>query len=266
MGPPRRVHRCFEPVGRRHRLLDPAHVLRLQRREEAGREQGLQHRRLTRQGACELGCEGQDLHDQAEQLGLGQEQRLHLHARGEAGEEVREAVEGRVRRARGMGGVEQPGRQAGEQLPAALAAGGVDAAVMPGADRRGDLARVGKAHPLEGGEGLGVVLHAGEDQAAEARGQGLLSGEQLSIAAVHGPQGAAHLRVEGPQRAEAGQRRHAPSLGVGLGQAVGLLVPDHLDPVLPGPKPVVARGQLPRSAGGDVARALQGAEGVQGAA
>ena len=69
---------------------------------------------------------------------------------GSPAKKSREAVEGDVRRAGGGDGVQQPRRQAGEELAAALGAGGGDAAVVPGADRRRDRARVGEAHPAQG--------------------------------------------------------------------------------------------------------------------
>ena len=92
--------------------------------------------------------EGHHLDDQLEQLRLGQEQRLQLHARRQAGEEVGEAVEGRVRRAGGLAPASsrRGARRVNSSRPA-LGAGRGDAAVVPGADGRRRPAR-GSEKPI----------------------------------------------------------------------------------------------------------------------
>ena len=54
---------------------------------------------------------------------------------------VGEAGEGHVGRAGGVAGLQQARRQPGEELAPALGAGGGDAAMVPGADGRGDRGR-----------------------------------------------------------------------------------------------------------------------------
>ncbi len=110
MHAPDRVHGVLETAGRRGRLLDRPHVFNLDGREEVGIEQGVERGRPPREGAGELGGIGQHPDQQVEQPRLGQQQRLHLDARGEAREEVDEAVEGDLRRARGLGRFQQTRR------------------------------------------------------------------------------------------------------------------------------------------------------------
>jgi hypothetical protein len=67
---------------------------------------------------------------------------------------------------------------------------------------------LGEAHALEGGQGLGVVLDAGEHQAAEPRRQRLLAGEQHAVVAFDGDQQPADRGVEAFQgcRSRPGRR------------------------------------------------------------
>jgi len=123
---------------------------RRDRREEVAIEHGVERRRPPGQGRGQLRRIGHDLDDQLEQARLGQEQRLDLHAGGQALEEGREAHEGGVRGAGGVGGFQQARRQAGKEFAAALAAGGGNASVVPGADGGGDPVRVGKPHTRQG--------------------------------------------------------------------------------------------------------------------
>ena len=87
--------------------------------KKSGIEHGVERRRAPGQGGREARREGHDLDDQLEQLGLGQEQRLDLHAGGQAARRSRaKRMKAGVRRAGGGGGLQQPRGQAGEQLAA----------------------------------------------------------------------------------------------------------------------------------------------------
>ena len=96
-------------------------------------------------------------------------------------------------------GVQQARGQAGEELAAALGAGGGDVAVMPAADGGGHALGARKAHALERGQGLRIVLDAGKDQAAEARRQLLLALEEGAVALVDAFQHLADGGVEAAQ-------------------------------------------------------------------
>ena len=95
-----------------------------------------------------------------------------------------------------MGGFQQARGQAGEQLARPLAAGGGDAAVVPGADGGGDLGRVVEAHAFERTQGLRIVVDTGENQAAEGGRQVLVLGEQGGVAGVDAAQHLTHRPVE----------------------------------------------------------------------
>ena len=73
------------------------------------------------------------------------------------------------------------------------------------------------------------------------------------------------MRIEAAQPVEAGQGRDPPAFGVGLRQAVGLLVGEHLHPVLQVAEAAVGVAKLVTSRVRDVPGCGQGIEGVEGA-
>ena len=129
----------------------------------------------------------------------------------------------------------------------------------------GDGVGIGKAHPLQRAQGLGIVLDPGEHQAAEARRQRLLAGEELGVAAVDAFQGPRHRRIEAPQVRIAVEGRDAAALALVRWQAVGLLVGDHLHPVLEVAQIAVGAGQVLGGGGAHLAGLGQGGQGVEGA-
>ena len=146
------VHRALEVAGLARLLghLGEQASVGSQRGLETRVQHRVQRRRIAAEGAGQPGGEGHDADDDGEQLGLVQEQRLHLHARVHAGEEDREPLERRIRRPRIGNCGQQAWGQTGEQLPAARRSGRGDAAVVPAADGVGDRGGLGKAHPLQG--------------------------------------------------------------------------------------------------------------------
>jgi hypothetical protein len=123
----------------------------------------------------------------------------------------------------------------------------------------------GEAHALERGQGLRIVLDAGEHQAAEPRRQLLLALEQRAVAAVHALEDLADHGVEAAQRAVPPEGRHLLAVGVGLRKLVGLVVGDHLGPVLQRAQVAIGLDQIVAVLGRDVAGVRQGRQGVQGA-
>ena len=122
---------------------------------------------------------------------------------------------------------------------------------------------MGKAHPLQGLQGFGVVIDAGEHQIAEAGRQGLVIGEQLPVPAVHPRKDLRHPVVEVREDGKAGKGRHPGPHGILLRQDMGLLVLQHLNPVLPPPQVVIGAGQFRGAVGRHMPRLLQGDEGLQ---
>jgi hypothetical protein len=126
------AHRRLKPAHRpgpgAHRRAGARHV---QRFAEARVQQRVQCGGKARQGPSEVGREGEHLDQLLQDLRLGPAAGLDLNARGQPREEAGEAVESRVRRARSLRSLQQPGRQPGEQLAPAGGVRGADAPVMP---------------------------------------------------------------------------------------------------------------------------------------
>ena len=262
--PPGLIHRRLEREGGLETVGDLG--LGVHSVEEPGIEEGVEGRRPPRQGAREARRERHDPHHQVQQLGLGQQKGLQLHARSDAGKEIPEPVKGHVRRAGGGDRVQQPGRQAGEQLAPALGAGRADAAMVPTTDGARDPRRVGEPHPRQGRQRLRIVFHAREDQAAVDRGQRLFAGEQFTVDRVHRAKRSPHGRVERPEplvTRQGGDR--LPGLVV-LGEAVGLLVADHLGPMFERAELSIGVSEDVGVLRLDVAEVREGAEGLQSAA
>ncbi len=158
------VHGPFEIAGLMrlaHHLIGQAGV-GAQGRHEARVQHPVQSLRLTSQRPRQSRREGHDPDHQVEQLGLIQEQGLHLHPGAEARKEDGEPAEGRVRRPRPGHRRQQLRRQAGEQLASPRRARRLNAAVVPAADRVGHRGGLGKAHAGQGLQRAGVVLHSRE--------------------------------------------------------------------------------------------------------
>ena len=148
MQPPGQIHGRLEIRRRGEERADVR--ARVHVPKKAGVQEGVQHLGPPRQGAGEARREGHDPHHQIEQLGMRDKQRLHLNAGGQRLEEIHEAGEGRIRSARGGGGLEEARRQTGEQLALAGGAHGADAAMMPTANGARDQVALGKPHARQG--------------------------------------------------------------------------------------------------------------------
>ncbi len=93
----------------------------------------------------------------------------------------------------------------------------------------------------------------------------LLAGEQLAVAPVDALEQRGDVSVEAPEVAVSGQGGDTSPFGVVLGKAMGLLVGDHLRPVLQPAQAGVGARHLRGRVGRHVPVGRQGGEGVQGA-
>ena len=212
----------------------------------------------TRRRAHQIG-------DQAEQAGIGSEQREQLDAGRQVGDELVEPLEGRV----GIGllgdRVQQPRHQLGQQLARPSVAGRADVAVVPGAHARRNGARMDEPHLGQSRQRVRIIVGAGEDQGAPAaqidaafeQGGVVLSrparsrladrvGERVGVRIAH--EGGEALQLLGAS-----------------GQAVGLPVGDHLKAVLGPAQEAVGLDQLVRGGAFQPAGLDQGAQRRAGA-
>src|SRR5271166_5124587 len=121
---------------------------------------------------------------------------------------------------------------------------------MPAADRLSSNRRVLEAERTESGERLGIVGDAGENEIARGgaeRGRVL---EQTRIVALDGGQAADKVFLERLEAAESAKSGEAGKFSVLEGQALRLLVRDHLQPVLDAAKEKVGLAQLLLGLGG----------------
>ncbi len=150
---------------------------------------------------------GEDRRQKVEEIGIGLKQGEELDAGRHAGEE---AVEGDKRRVGVVGRrqrLDQHRHELGQPLARARRAGCRVAAVVPVADRAGDLGRMAVAELREGGEGVGVVGVAGEDETAGGGGQRRRLLEQVGVAIANGVEGRDQRAREGAGVAVAGHAR-----------------------------------------------------------
>ena len=241
----------LEPRGLGHRL------------QEVGRQHGLEQARVSAEVAGKARRRAHQVGDQGKQARIGAEQREQLHARRQVGHELVESGEGGI----GLGLIGERAEQARDQLGQQLACPGVPGrthvAVVPGADAGGDRRGLGKAHLGERGQRLRIVFGAGEherpaaaeiDAALEQRGVVMLDALEPG---AHGLGQRSAVRI-------AHERRKPLDLVRPRGQAVGLLVGDHLQPVLDPPQEAVGPDQLIGGLGLQPAGRDQGAERVAG--
>ncbi len=134
--------------------------------------------------------------------------------------------------------------------------------MVPGPDGSGDLGGVGEAHAMQGLEGLWIVLHAREHQAAKSRRQILIIGEQFAITGVHRAQQPPNGGVEPAQVALAEQGCDASAFAVAFGQFVGLMIADHLDAMFQRAQGSIGLGQFGGHLEVHVARGGQGVQRV----
>ena len=192
-------------------------------------------------------------------------QREELYAGWLGDEELVELQECRV----GIGGAaqrfDQDRHQLGQDFAAALAAGRLGAASVPAAHDVRDPLRLTETEICECRQRIGIVLAAGENQITRgAQGWRLL--EKMRVVALDGAQGAFERCREFPfvlETHEAGNR--AKPLDAG-GQLVGLLVVDHLQPVLEAAQELVSFAHLLGGLFADAAGGGQRPQGFAGSA
>ena len=195
---------------------------------------------------------------------MARNKREQLHAGRQVADELVEALERRI----GVGllgdRLEQPRHQLGQQLARSRIAGRANVAVVPGAHPRRDRLGLSEAHLGEGGEGVRIVIGAGEHQGAAAaqidaglEQRGVVRLDPLEVA-PHGVGQARRIRIahEGREPLEL--------LGAG-GQAVGLFVADHLQAVLGATQEAIGFDQLVGDGAFEPAGIDQGAQRGTGA-
>ena len=200
---------------------------------------------------------GEKLHQQRAQLLVVAQQGEELHARRQARQEVVEAPEGEI----GIAGLADGGQQRRQQLGEMGArggdGGGAIAAIVPFADGRRHRRGILESHSGQRLERRRIVVAAGEHQIAAGGAQRFALGEELGIIALHGSQRGAVVGLE----ARAVGIAHQPAddgdaLG-GVGHHMGLLVAQHLQPVLDRAQEPVGGGELGRRPVADPALARQ---------
>ena len=240
--------------GRRQRIVE---VGRQHRIEQHGAPREL--RRKARRAAHDRG-------DQLEQRRVRLEQREELHAGRQVAEEEIE-IEQRLVGRRGVAQrLEQRRHQLGQELAGARRGRCAIAAVMPAPDHARGRRRIAEAQRAQGLERARIVVGAGEDQVAAGAGEARRLLEQPRIVALDAAQRAQHLLLERARIGVAEEGRYSGEARLVLGQAVGLLVGHHLQPVLDPAQEAVVGNQLGSGARLDVARGGERAQALAGAA
>ena len=262
------------PGGVQHRLV----VRRLVKRAREGRigfgairqdgeerriEQRVEHRRRAREMTCQTRRRAADLGENIEQPGIGLQQREHLHASRQPGEQRVEAGEGDI----GIGGpgqrLQQRGHERRQKLARPGAAGRGHAAVMPAADGRRHAVGALEALRRQRLQRFGIVVDAGEDERAFGGGERGRAFEQLGVMALHGAQDRQRARLERRLVREAHEAGDIGALGGILGQAMGLLVGDHLDAVLQRAQIDIGLAQIAFGLHADHVCGCEGAQRIQ---
>ena len=131
------------------------------------------------------GCRAEDRSEKPEQPGIGLEKGEELDSGRQPAEETVEGEEGLIGIAGGSQCGEQFRHQLGEKFLGPGAAGRGIAPEMPAADRGRDFAGAAKAHSGQGGDGFGIILAAGKNQAAAFARQLRRILEECRIMALH---------------------------------------------------------------------------------
>ena len=171
-------------------------------------------------------------------------QRKQLNPGRQLSQKLVEVQEGHIGMRGGAENAQQLGHELGQDLARPLAAGRAHAAVMPVAHHRRDPGRVGKAEPRQGGERVGVVVRAGEDQIARPRKARRFL-EQLAIVLLHRGEVGAQIGDEFFGIRVAQKDREPGDAARVVRQAVGLCVLRHLQPVLDPAQKAVIGDQRP---------------------
>ncbi len=226
---------CFE-IG--HQTLEVR-----RRGEEAGAQHAVEEMRMFGQRVGEPWRAAHDLGDQVEESRIGVQQRKNLHARGKPREEFVELEKGRVGLRRACQRLEQGRHQLGQDLAGPRAAHRAHAAMVPAANRAGDLRTVDEAQLGERLDRSRVVLGAGEDEITRAGERWRLL-EQPRVMTLDTAQMAKQPVRESPRVGKAEERRKRVQRRSFRRQAVGLLVVDHLQAMFDATQEAICLGQL----------------------
>ncbi len=219
--------------------------------EEPGGQDGIEQRRAAAQVLGQRRRPAHDLGQQVEQPRVGVEHREELDPGGQAGEELVELAQGEVGLRRLAQRPQQRRHELGQQLAAARRAGRPVPAVVPGAHEVEDLLALAEAERLEGRQGARLGLAAGEHQVAGGRERRRLL-EQLGVVGLHRAERSEQRGAEGGRPVVAQESGDARESRLVVGQAMGLLIVDHLQPVLEPAQEAVGGAQFLRRSGVDV--------------
>ena len=222
--------------------------LRRHRAEKPGIEHGVEQPRSPPMMRGEPRRRSHDVGDQPEQAWIGGKQREQLHPGRHLGDHL---IEGRKREV-GFGGaaerIEQGGQELRQPLARSRAPRGGIAAGLPGADRGDGRLRTAEAKPLERGQRGRVGSHRPSPRCCGADSAQLAAASRTARrnASRRASNSASSASPKSVGVGKARELRDALEL-VGLGgNDMGLLVADHLQPVLDSAQEQIGFGQLAR--------------------
>ena len=191
-------------------------------------------------------CRGEQLHQQVAQLPMGAQQREQLHARWQPPEEIVEPLEGEVGIAGARDGGQQRRQQFGQVGAGRRCTRGAIAAIVPLADRCRHCRGLVESHFGQRLERCRVVVATGENEIAAVGAQRFAFGEQFAVVVLHAIEGRPVCGFKGLPVGKTHQLGDDPDPLFALGHHMGLLVAQHLQPVLDGAQEPVGFGQLAR--------------------
>ena len=224
-----------------------------QRAEEARVDQRIDDVRVLRQDVGETGRDAENERDEANELRILPQQRQQTSAGAQAGEELIEGGERRVRVFRLRELVDDDRDKRDQVSPRLLAAQGAVSGRVPALHRGGNLARLPKTHFRQPIERLALALRRRERQILPLREQGGRALKQPDIMRLdfaqmrqqHSGEIVAIFEAEKP-----GERTERLAIGR---QSVRLLVGHHLQAVLDAAQEIIGRRQFVARRGVDPA-------------
>ena len=228
------LHQLLELGRRRHRAEESRIEHGIEQTRAAGKDRG-----KPRRGPHDVG-------DEPQQAWIGGKEREELHAGRHLGHDLVEGGEREVRFGGAAENIEQRGEEFGEALAGAGAARCGVAAGLPGADRGDGLLGIAEAELLKRGKGGGIAFVARQHDARSGLGQRRQLFEQRAVMALDLGKLRDQSVGESIGIGKAGQRGHPAQFVRLVRQRVGLLIADHLQPVLDPAQEEICVGEVVR--------------------